>query len=154
MKSYREINQKIKSIEKVYRQKIKGNDYFGFVITLDNNETIKILQEQTCLCCEEYDVIILTPFYEDDPNIDEKKQMKGAYVNGVGWGKKIEEDFHNQLELKKINIKPNENKEFYCHVDLITDKGLFQIVCYNFHNGNYIHNIYVEWKDFTDLEHL
>ncbi len=152
--SYREINQKITSIKKVFRQPLNDTIYFGFIITLENNQTIKVMQEEQTLCCEQYDVVILTPFYEDDPSINELRELIGTYINGISWGKKTHEEYENQLTTKTNIYSHVDKKEYYCHIDMITDKGLIQFVCFNYHHGNYNHNVYVEWDDFTDLEHL
>jgi hypothetical protein len=152
--SYREINKKIKSIKKVFRKQIKDSLFFGFLITLEDDTTIKIFQEEQSLCCEQYDVILLSNFYDDDPNINELKQVETCYINGISWGKKLYEDYKNQLETKTNIYQHGNNKEFYCYIDILTDKGLIQIVCFNYHYGNYPHSVYVEWDNFTDLEHI
>ena len=155
--SHREINEFIKSIEKVSFQKINSTDFFGFIITLEDNKTIKILQEQVNLCCEQYEIILLSPFYEDDPNISasqELNQLKGSHVSAVRWGKELHEEYTIQLKNKTEMFYKDENEEYYCYVDLFTDKGLVQVVCFNFHHGNYPHDIYVEWEDFKDLESI
>jgi len=122
--------------------------------TLENDKTIKILQEEQTLCCEQYDVILLTPFYEDDSSINELKILNGTYINGISWGKKTHEDYENQLITKTNLYNHCKNNEYYCYIDIITDKGLIQIVCFNYHHGNYHHNVYVEWEDFADLENI
>lgn len=155
--SHREINEFIKSIEKVSFQKINSTNYFGFIITLEDSRKIKIFQEQVNLCCEQYDIIILNPFYEDDPNISPLKEldnMKGTHISGISWGKELQEEYTAQLKNKTEIFYKEENKEYYCYVDLFTDKGLIQVVCFNFHHGNYPHDIYVEWDNFKDLEHI
>ena len=156
--SFREINKKIISIEKVkdYREvKTFTEIFYGYIITLEDNSEIKLLIEQMLFCCEDYNVVLLLPFYKIKNNNSDQDELKDVEIKSIKFGKDIHPDYKQQAKDKQVPLISNwEKKVNSAVVDIQTSKGLVQVIIYNYHNGNYSHNMYVEWENYKDFDLL
>lgn len=156
--SFKEINKKIKLVSKVKNINIEtfSEKFYGYIITLEDNSEIKILIEQIIYCCEDYNVVMLLPFYKIKNNNSDQEELKDVYIKTIKFGRKIHSDYNQQVKDKQIPcISFTWEKEVNSAViDIETNKGLVQVVIYNYHNGNYKHNMYVEWLNYKDFDLL
>lgn len=157
--SFREINKKIKSIQKVKDDHIKTftENFYGYIITLEDDSEIKLLIEQTMYCCEDYNVVMLLPFYKiRNNNLSEQEELKDVEIKSIKFGREIHQEYKDQARYKQVpTISITWEKEINSAViDIQTSKGLVQVVIYNYHNGNYRHNMYVEWSNYKDFDLL
>jgi hypothetical protein len=156
--SFREINKKIKSIQIVKDNQIKTftEKFYGYIITLEDDSKIKLLIEQTLYCCEDYNIVMLIPFYKiRNNNLSEQEELKDAEIKTIKFGKDIHPEYKDQSRYKQVPSISNWEKEINSAViDIQTTKGLVQVVIYNYHNGNYSHNMYVEWENYKDFDLL
>jgi hypothetical protein len=157
--SFREINKKIKSIQKVKDNQIKtfAEKFCGYIITLEDDSEIKLLIEQTTYCCEDYNIVMLFPFYKiKNNNLSEQEELKDVEIKTIKFGIDIHPEYKEQARYKQVpTISITWEKEINSAViDIQTSKGLVQVVIYNYHNGNYRHNMYVEWTNYKDFDLL
>lgn len=156
--TYTEIKQKVSRINFVNNYEIDGVSYMGYIIKLEDGKNIKILLEDTQNCCEFFGTDIFSPIYNVNKKIYKDKykdyfDLKNCLIHSIKWGTKITNDMFNQaLEKEKYYVQNEYNN--YCVVNIYTDKGMFQIVLYNNHDGYYSHNVYVEWNDYKDIQDL
>lgn len=157
--SFREINKKIKSIQKVkdYNIKTFSEKFYGYIITLEDDSEIKVLIEQIMYCCEDYNVVILLPFYKiKNNNLSDQEELNNIEIKTINFGREIHSEYKDQAKYKQIpSISVTWEKEInFAIINMNTSNGLVQIVIYNYHNGNYKHNMYVEWKNYKDFDLL
>lgn len=163
------MTEKILKIENDEEVRYNNEKWIGCTITTEK-QTIRVYIDNYHLCCEEYDVILLSP-----PNIDLDKDLKDKDLEliSIGWAKNddIDPQFHEQFANKihggmgdtpfhmlglvgDTTAGHKMGNIQYATLDLHTNKGLLQIVAYNDHNGYYEHNLYVEWDGYTDTQLL
>lgn len=99
--------------------------YSGYVITTDKQK-IKIGIYDQSSCCENFGYMASN---------DDLSQFVGADVLSI------------ELVDDALNAKKWEDADLYepatMFVNINTDKGTFQIACYNSHNGYYGHSAFV-----------
>lgn len=127
-------------VERVNKYRVGStyiDTYEGFVITLDNDEVIKVGISDRQSCCENWGHV---------QSEDDLSQYVGAELL------KVEV---TDLGLKKypvIDEKYFEGGAMF--VDFTTDKGVFQLAVYNDHNGYYGHEAVVISRDLNFSETL
>lgn len=160
MSSYRRIDNKVSRVNFVERYELeKHNIYTGYIITLENDSSIKILIEDETQCCEKYGSVLLSPLYDTKKEIygDDYKvflDLKNSVIHSIKWGKKIDDKYIEQAQTNNLysyNDKYDEYSQHY-FVNIYTNRGMFQVVLFNYHDGYYKHNIYVEWGDYIDTD--
>lgn len=158
--SFREVNKKIKSIKKIkdcHNIKTFVEKFYGYIITLEDDSEIKLLIEQTIYCCEDYNVVMLLPFYKiKNNNLSEEEELRDVEIKTIKFGRYIHPEYKEQAKYKQVpTVSLTWEKEINSAViDIQTSKGLVQVVIYNYHNGNYRHNMYVEWLNYKDFDLL
>jgi hypothetical protein len=115
----------------------------GYEIHITTSEPICVLITNDTLCCESFGVALLKPSF--DLNLD------GCTIASIKCGKDLDKNLVTD-DGHMSNITNNTHNEDkmdkttqYAVIDVQTDKGLFQIVPYNCHNGYYSHEMYVKW---------
>lgn len=135
----------ITAIEKGYVEERPDDDWIGIKITT-NKQEIKVLINDFQSCCEQYDVLILSPNCTlPIPDII------GHEIKNVGWGKEIVNNL--TCQIGSLNFY-NETLQESAIVNIETNKGLYQIIAYNDHNGYYQHSVCVEWNGYSDTQYI
>lgn len=110
-----------------------GEEYWcGYVIELDNDGVIRVLVDNGGQCCEKWgvDMYLLGEVIKDgEYEPADGEALKDAKVRRVAWG------------------------DGAC-VDVQTDRGLVQLVPYNYHDGYYPHTVHVAWPGYSSTEEL
>lgn len=118
---------KIKSIEEATFDHISSgynSSFDGYVITCDDETTIKVGIDNSSQCCENWGYLT---------SEDDLKDFIGASVIQVA----IVD------EALATTVVPELYEGGTMFVNIETDKGKFQIVAYNDHNGYYSHEAVV-----------
>lgn len=111
-----------------------------------SHQTIKVFINSTQYCCENYDILMVTPDKQLNP-----KELKGYTIQKVGWGKQT---IHPDYKWIVENNSLFGEDVYYAIVNVETNKGLIQIIAFNNHNGFYPHLVKVSWKDYQDTQKI
>lgn len=103
--------------------------YEGYVLTMDNGDTIKLGISSGQSCCEEFGYLMS----EDDLQSFVGSEYIGTDV--------VDQSFAVREALGGINI------DACMFVNINTSKGLLQFVAYNEHNGYYGHDAVMIFND-------
>lgn len=162
MSSYRRLDQNVSYVKHVFNYKLENSYYTGYILTLENKDTIKILIQDGKNCCEEFGTHLLSPSYnyKKERYGDTYKShidLRNATIYSIKWGKEIDDKYKEQAREKGIcsflDRYSDKDEQNYI-VNIYTNLGLFQAILFNYHNGYYKHDIYVEWGDYKDTETL
>jgi hypothetical protein len=98
-----------------------------------NLQTIKVMISNMTNCCEAFGVNLILP---DDLT---EKDLIGKEIYSVQWDNLVHKS-DNYVRRASVLIE--------------TELGNVYIVAENEHNGYYAHNVYVEWKDYSDEQEI
>ena len=129
----------------VDHEETRPDDTYTGVCINTTQQTIKCLITNFASCCEEFDVQL--------HNADNLRahDMIGAEIESVSWGDKIA----GQFDFDTGGPRPSSCAyDDTAIVNVVTNKGLFQLIAFNEHNGYYPHDVYVEWRNYSDQQTL
>lgn len=152
------MTDKILKIEYAEDVRYNNEKWLGYTITTEK-QIVRVYIGNYTICCEEFDVVLLTPSNIDVSALDLEKET--INLLSVGWAKddKVAPQFQEQFTDIVTNGKVSYENMCACDlghlvIDLQTSRGLWQLVAYNHHNGYYRHDAYVEWDDFYDTQRV
>ena len=113
----------------------KYSDYDGFIISLDNGESIKMGISNDQSCCENWGYFMTN---------DNQSEFIGAKVLSV----------HIVDECLNVEKAPDIYEGGVMFVNIETDRGTLQFTAYNEHNGYYSHEAVVVSGFINESEYL
>lgn len=119
----------------------KDECFSGYRITTTRQQ-IKVFVSTYTSCCENAGTALLKP---------EGLDLLGARVLSVAWGRHVK----NGLVAESLDTLPEHFDDVQrAVVDVMTDRGLVQLVAFNEHNGYYPHSVYTLWAGHEDLQEI
>lgn len=124
--------------------RMDDDDWVGIEVQT-NQQSIQVWINSQQYCCENYDVVLVTPDKVIDP-----ENLNDYEITHIGWGNNIHPDYKWALK----NNTSFRDDDYYAIVNIETQKGLIQIIAFNHHNGFYPHWVKVSWKNYSDTQQI
>jgi hypothetical protein len=122
--------------------------WLGYTI-VTNKQTISFKMENIQFCCESYGAQLVYP-----------KKSTGAFYTKEDMIGCVLRKFNNNSVVKwgKCNGKNVDKVDgdghHFATLEVNTEYGIIQMICYNDHNGYYKHDLKVKWLNYKDTQEL